>query len=262
LVADADLDRAWRSHLDYDRHPLVDRDLWEAYVEWGSGAQRLRLGRFQVPFGIHSRSELYYVGLVYAPILKYYLGYDYQVGRSEHGVAYLQGLGPWQVEAALFAERGGLRTVVPSGGEGSLRVQRLTGPVILGLNLLRGHADQRGGPDREETYFYGVDLRYSQPSLILRGELVYGDVPGGTTRGCYLDALYRPASLHRLTLVGRVESVRGRGVPEPVFRRQTLGIKWDLGYGSAIAVNQLFETPRPGLGRQGTTVWLWHTRRL
>jgi hypothetical protein len=108
----------------------------------------------------------------------------------------------------------------------------------------------------------GLDFRWSRPSLILRGELVTGDVPGGSPRGYYLDALYRPAGLHRGTLVGRVESSRGRGGDESTYRRQTIGLKWDLGHGTVAAINQVFETPDTESSRQGTTIYIWHTRRL
>src|SRR2546422_8448101 len=73
LLADADVAPAVRAHLDYDHQATVDEDLYEAYGEWRTGKSWLRVGRFQLPFGIYNRSELYYVGLVYAPILKYYL---------------------------------------------------------------------------------------------------------------------------------------------------------------------------------------------
>src|SRR5207248_307593 len=121
---------------------------YEAYVEWGAARQRLRLGRFQVPFGIYNRSELYYVGLINPPILKYYLSEGYQLGRSEHGLEYVQAAGAWQVEAALFAGHGGVRTVIPSGGEGVVRFQRYAGSVIVGLNLLRQRGQEESGGER------------------------------------------------------------------------------------------------------------------
>jgi hypothetical protein len=261
LLADARLDQAWGLHLDYDRETDAEEELAEAYAEWNSGRQRVRLGRFQVPFGIYNRSELYYVGLVNPPILKGYLGGEYQVGRSEHGLGSLLASGRWQLEAGLFAERGGWRAVVPSGGEGSLRLQYYANSLILGLSgLCQQGIDPESGVDGTAR-FVGLDFRFSRPSLILRGELVSGTAPGGYPRGFYLDVLYRPAALRVVTLVGRVESARGLS-GESSYWRETVGFKWELGRGTALAVNQAFDSPRSQYGFHGTTVYLWHFRRL
>jgi hypothetical protein len=262
LLADADLAPTIRAHLDYDHQATIDEELYEAYGEWRSGKSWLRLGRFQVPFGIYNRSELYYVGLVYAPVLKYYLSNGYQLARSEHGLTFTRAAGPWQVETALFSDNGGLGAVIPSGREGSIRVQRYLGPVILGLNGMWEDGVEPESGSRGRARFFGLDLRASRPSLILRGEAVTGHVPGGWPWGYYLDVLYRPVALQRGTLVGRVETARGRRGYEPTYRRQTIGVKWEFGHGVTAAVNQIFETPRSRFDRQGTTFYVWYTQRL
>jgi hypothetical protein len=261
LLADADLDRALGLHLDYDRQGEYEENLAEAYGDWSAGRQRVRLGRFLLPFGIYNRSELYYVGLLIPPILKDYLGNEYQIGRSEHGLGYINSSGRWQIEGAFFAARGGWKAVIPSGGEGAVRLQYFADPVILGLSALREHGEEPQGGARGTARFVGLDFRYGRPSLILRGELVSGSVPGGSPRGFYLDVLYHPAALHDLTLVGRVESARGLEGQES-YRRQTVGLKWDLGRGTALALNQAFDSPRFRFGQHGTTLYLWHIHRL
>ncbi len=266
LLADAELRPALRFHLDLEREEPEDSLIREAYGEWGrqrpGGVQRLRLGRFQVPFGIYNRSELYYVGLLLDPIIKYYPFRGPQLGRSEQGIMLLNAAGEWQVEAALFGEGGGGDAFLPGGGEGSIRVQRFAGPLIVGVNALRGHARDPESGARGSARFFGLDLRFSRPTLILRGELVSGRVPGGSPRGFYLDALYHPVGLHRVTLVGRTEAARGQPVSPVRYRRHTLGFKWDLGGGTAIALNQAFESPRTDFGSHGTSVYLWHIKRL
>lgn len=261
LLADAELSPALGFHLDYDRQAAVEEELTEAYGEWRDSRQRIRLGRFLVPFGIYNRSELYYVGLVNPPILKGYLGSGYRVGRSEKGLGYFRSEGRWQLEAALFADRGGWRAVVPSRGEGSVRLQYYSGPIILGLSALReyGRAPLPGADGKAR--FVGLDFRFSRPSLILRGELVSGSAPGGSPRGFYMDVLYHPAALRDFTLVGRVETARGlRG--QGRYRRETIGVKWDLGHGAALALNQAFDSPRFRFGLHGTTIYLWQFYRL
>jgi hypothetical protein len=262
LLGDADVAPTVRAHLDYDHESGVDEELYEAYGEWRTGKSWLRLGRFELPFGIYNRSELYYVGLIYAPILKYYLSGEYQLGRSEHGLTFTHASGPWQIETALFSKHGGLQAILPSGGEGSLRIQRFLGPVILGLNgEWEDGIDPQSGA-HGKAHFLGLDFRASRPSLIVRGEVVSGHVPGGSPWGYYLDLLYRPVALQHGTIVGRVETASGRGDDEPTYRRQTVGFKWDFGHGLAGAVNQVFETPRSRYDRQGTSVYIWYTHRL
>jgi hypothetical protein len=261
LEADAE----WRApvslHLDYDRQAGVDEKLSEAYGEWRGGKLRARAGRFLVPFGIYNRSELYYVGLVNPPILKEYLGGEYQVGRSEQGLSFVRSDGRWQLEAALFSDDGAWRAVIPSGGEGCLRLQYYTGAVVLGVSALRERGDESGTPEEGAARFFGLDFRFSRPSLILRGEVVSGSAPGGSPGGFYVDLLHRPPQIRNVTFVARVESARGLS-GQPRYRRGTVGAKWDLGGGTAMALNQAFDSPRFQYGLNGTTVYLWHTHRL
>jgi hypothetical protein len=261
LLADADLPVDTRFHLDVDRDEN-GVDLYEAFGEWGKGRHRGRLGYFEVPFGIHNRTELYYVGLISLPLIRYYPFQSPGIGRSASGVGYLGSLGAWQLEAALFGHGGSIESLVPSGGEGAVRIQHYSGPLILGISALRERVSA-GDPDYRGTgYFYGLDFRYSRPMLILRGELVAGNVPGGSPRGFYLDVLYHPSSFGRVTLVGRTEAVRGQPQIGRTYSRQTIGFKWLLVRGTTLAVNQSFDSPRGPFSLQGTSLFLWHTRRL
>jgi hypothetical protein len=161
-----------------------------------------------MPFGISNRSELYCVGLINGPVIKYSQAEGGQLDRSEVGVGYLRSVGAWQVEAALLSHDG-LKALTASSGEGTIRLQRCVGPVILGLNGLWGQTRDLQSGTQGAVRFAGLDLRYSRPTLILRGELVAGGVPDGCYQGFYLDLLYHPVSLHRFTLVGRTEAVQG-----------------------------------------------------
>jgi hypothetical protein len=214
-----------------------------------------------VPFGISNRSELYYVGLINGPVIKYSQAEGGQLDRSGVGVGYLRSVGAGQVEAALFSSNG-REGPTASSGEGTIRLQRCVGPVILGLNGLWGQTRDPQSKNRGAVRFAGLDLRYSRPTLIVRGELVAGEVPDGCYQGFYLDLLYHPLSLHRFTLVGRTEAVQGLPGYGAHYARQTLGFKCDLGHGTAVAVNQAFDAPHVRSGGAGTTILVWHTRRL
>jgi hypothetical protein len=262
LLADAEPHRAFHFHLDLDRDEPSGVELYEAYGEWEAGRQRLRLGRFQVPFGIYNRSELYYVGLVYDPLIRYYPFQGPHLEDSANGLEYLRSEGPWQVEAALFGRGSEVGAVVPTGHEGALRIQRYTGSLILGLNAFLTRVGEAETGYHGRAHFFGVDFRFSRPTLILRGEVVVGHVPGGSPEGFYLDALYHPARLGRLTLVGRTEAVRGQPIRGGLYQRETVGLKWEVAPGIVAALDQLFEPSHLRSGLQGTTLYVWYTRRL
>ena len=269
LLVDAETRRGLRFHLDVDRDQPEEAELYEAYGEWAAGAQRVLLGRFQAPFGIYNRSELYYVGLVYDPLINYYPFQGPHLGGSATGLEYVRAMGAWQVEAALFGHGSDLRALIPTGGEGSIRIQRYTGRLILGLSGFRGRAGEADPGYHGEARFLGLDFRFSRPPLILRGEVVAGTVArsgapgaGGSPEGFFLDALYHPGWLGRVTFVARTEAVRGQPVTGSLFQRETLGLKWEVTRGIVAAVNQLFEPSRLRSGLHGTTLYVWYTRRL
>jgi hypothetical protein len=262
FLADAEPRRAFHLHLDVDRDQPSAVELYEAYGEWEAGRQRWRLGRFQIPFGIHNRSELYYVGLISDPLVRYYPFQGPHLEDSANGLEYLRSAGPWQVEAVLLGRGDAIGAVVPRGDEGSLRIQRYTGSLIIGLNAFRSRAPVAGAGNTGEGHFFGLDFRFSRPALILRGEIVTGHVPGGSPEGFYLDALYHPVRLGRVTVVGRTEAVRGQPRFGGLYERETIGLKWEAAPGIAVALNQLIEPSRARSGLQGTTLYVWYTRRL
>src|SRR5207253_2379407 len=123
------------------------------------------------------------------------------------------------------------------------RVQHFAGPLILGLSAMREHIPNVDPEYRGTGYFYGLDFRYSRPTLILRGELVGGHVPGGSPEGFYLDLLYHPGSLGRVTFVGRTEAVHGQPQDVRTYYQQTIGVQCQLLRATTVAVNQLLATP-------------------
>lgn len=262
LVADTETGRSLRFHLDVNRDQPSRAELYEAYGEWEHGPQRLRLGKVQIPFGIYNRSELYYVGLVYDPLIRYYPFQGPHLEDSARGLEYVRSLGPWQVEAALFGQGSDLRALLPNGREGALRIQRYSGAWIVGLSVDRTRAQNGETEYAPAGHFFGVDFRYSRPALILRGEVVEGTVQGSSPRGYYLDALYHPAWLGSVTLVGRTEAERGQPVQGGLYARETVGLKWEAAPGVTVALNQLVEPSRLHSGLEGTTLYVWYTHRL
>jgi hypothetical protein len=260
LLADGTLRRPVRFHLDLNRDEPESVELYEAYLEWGAGTTRARWGRFQVPFGIHNRSELYYVGLMHDPLIKDYPLHGPHLIDSASGAEYLRAVGPWQVEGALFSHRG-VGGILPSGDEGALRVQWFGGPLILGASAVRERGSPTAPGQREAVRFLGLDWRLSRPHWIVRGEWVTGRVAGASPGGFYVDLLYHPTALPRITFVGRIEAVDGESATGSQ-RRQTVGFKWELPGGTALALNQVFGTARSSPELRGTALFLWHTQRF
>jgi hypothetical protein len=260
LLADAALRAPFRLHLDLNRDEPDPPELYEGYAEWGPETSRGRWGRFQAPFGIHNRSELYYVGLIEDPLIKYYPTRGPHLIESASGLEYVGARGSWQLEGSLFSHRGP-GGVIPSGDEGAVRIQWFGGPLILGASLFRERRLPGEAGDGGDARFLGLDWRLSRPAWIVRGELVTGRVAGASPGGFYLDLLYHPVSLPRITFLGRTEAVYGqRGGGSG--RRQTVGLKWQFYRETALAINQVFGSSRLSEEPTGTTLFVWYTHRL
>jgi hypothetical protein len=261
LLADVDLMAGTRFHLDIDQEE-TGLELYEAFGELGRGKRRGRLGQYEIPFGNHNRTELYYTGLINQPLIRYYPSRDPSIGQSAEGIAYLGSMSSWQVEAALFGERESLESTVPPGGHGAIRVQHFGGSLILGASVLSVRIPDQDAQYRGTGHFYGLDFRFSHPAMVLRGELVAGDVPDGSPEGFYVDILYHPEWLGRVSFVGRTEAVQGQPRNGSTLRQQTIGFKWQLIRSTTLALNQVFDSPRGRYSLQGTALFLWQTHRL
>jgi hypothetical protein len=202
------------------------------------------------------------VGLISQPLIRYYPFQDPSIGRSGTGVEYLGSLGNWQLEAALFGDGDSVNALLPTSGDGAVRLQHYAGPLILGASVLRERIPDADPDYRGTGYFYGVDFRYGRPALILRGEVVSGHVPEGDPEGFYVDVLYHPTSLGRLTFVARAEAVSGQPRNSRTYQQYTIGLKWQLVRDTTLAINQIFDSPRNQFSLQGTALFLWHTHRL
>jgi hypothetical protein len=260
LLADATLGSPLRLHLDVNREDPEPVEVYEAYGEWGASTSRGRWGRFQTPFGIYNRSELYYVGLFLDPLIKNYPSNGPHLIDSASGLEYVGARRRWQIEGALFSHDGP-GGVIPSGDEGSIRVQWFGGPLIVGASFFRERPPSEGGAAGEDSRFLGLDWRFSRPAWIVRGELVAGRAAGASPGGFYVDLIYHPVSLPTLTFVGRQEAVYGqRGGGSA--RRSTLGLKWEFLPRTSLAINQVFGGAGVSKEPPGTTLFLWYTHRL
>lgn len=212
----------------------------ESYAEYRAEGTRLRLGRFYLPIGIHSRSELYYTGFVELPFVKYWPFGSFVAFRSEQGLAVAGGSPRLGYQLGLLGGDGSEGLLgLDDPRETSLRLQGAAGRLILGVNGYAGSHESPFQPDGGEraARLFGLDWRYSTPGWIVRGEYWTGRTGGRALDGGYVDLLYHPEALPAWTLVLRGEVVRwGR-----TARLGTIGTRYVPAAGWAIHVNWIAE---------------------
>jgi hypothetical protein len=238
--ASASLARQWEFYTDAgvrEGEGFVD----ESYVEYGSGETRLRLGRFFLPVGIQTRSELYYTGFVQIPFVKYYPINGYSPFRSEQGITVAGGSPRFRYEAGLLGGDGAPGLLgLHDPQDATLRLQGYSGRLVLGVNGYAGttRTPTPGGDASDRAVrLAGLDWRYSTPGWIVRGEWWTGRTAGRALDGGYVDLLYHPTALPAWTFVLRGEVVHWRHT----FHRVTIGARYIPAPGWALHLNWIDE---------------------
>jgi hypothetical protein len=240
------LGRRWEIYTDSgvrEDHGVID----ELFAAYQAGATRLRLGRFFLPIGIHTRSELYYTGFVELPLLKTYSLNGFVGWRSEQGLAVEGGPSRLRYEVGIIGGDGSQAALgLEHPQDLSARLQLFTGRLILGLNGYAGTtrtlSPPGGAGPRRASRLAGLDWRFSVPAWVVRGEWWAGTVGDRHPSGGYLDLIFHPTALPPWTFVGRLEQIRlGR-----TLRRQTIGTKYVPGRGWSLQLNLITETPDSG----------------
>jgi len=226
-------------------YPYGDRlEVAEAYAERifrpGRGLFAIRGGRFRPPFGIYNASDHAYNGFLRPPLVRY----DEYAGVSnymlEHGADVTVGV-PWlTVEGALGAPADIGPNVRRSGLDAVTRLQAYLGQIIAGASYIHTTPVEFAGADRRgSSQFTGIDLRWANRGVQLRGEWMHGQpFDTATTDGWYADAIVHVIGMGPLTAVGRVERV---DVDEPGERstssRQTVGGRLRMPLGFSLNLN-------------------------
>lgn len=219
----------------------------QATLEKDWGPHRLQGGITRLPFGIYDYRETYASGLIDYPMprLDYALnGVDWGVP----GVKWTGGNSRLQMEAAGFAgDASGVWGNIHRLGGGAVRVQTYLHDLILGGSYWDGYLDvpvTTGGyagafsrnVQRQDVRLNGLDIRYTRPHLLLRGEFLFGVLGGKRMKGWYLDAYYHLPKYEKWTLVARLESLRP-GAALNYGRQVTLGIRYASAPEWTFAVN-------------------------
>jgi hypothetical protein len=205
----------------------------QATLEKDWGAQRLQLGLVRIPFGIYDHRETYASGLIDYPLLRGDYGY-YSLDWGVPGAQWAGGNARFQVEAAGFGGKAsGVWSNQSNVGGGALRVQTYARDLILGASRWDGYMDIRSS---KPVHINGLDLRYTRPHLLLRGEYLFGDLGGNQMHGWYLDVYYHLPKYEKLTLVARIEQFRPEA-DEPLSKQITLGVRYVADSNWTFAVN-------------------------
>lgn len=181
-----------------------------------------------MPFGLSNLSETYASGLIDYPIARG----DYEtmgVSWGVPGVRFNGGTPNLRLEAAAF---GGQASGIWGNRENisgaSLRLQTYAKDFILGVSRWDGTtSSQFGHPTRGGTHLTGIDLRYTRPHLLIRGEYLFGQLSDEYQQGAYLDVYYHLPKFHQWTLVARAENFRAN-IGDPWLSQFTLGCRYTL----------------------------------
>ncbi|MGE3704025.1 MAG: hypothetical protein AB7I13_02050 [Vicinamibacterales bacterium] len=230
--------------------------LMEAYLEKTSArGNRLlgtRVGRYRTPFGIYGRGDHGYTGFVRAPMIRYSDYWTISNNYLEAGASVIGGV-PWlSAEASVGVPSDEDEFARRRGVDGVVRVQSARGNWISGASHLRTRPSDAWGFARGPAVFSGVDGRWMQAGIQVRGEWLTGrPFDGARTRGGYLDLLVHRPAMGPVTLVSRIERLDYFAGPFSRFpRRFTAGVKvrgasWLVGQ-----VNVVHQ-PRDRTGHEG-----------
>jgi hypothetical protein len=203
----------------------------EAYAERifkpGEGLVAVRGGRFRTPFGIYSSSDQGYTGFLRPPMVRYESYASLSNDFLEHGADVMVGIPQLTLETALGSPADIGTIVRGSGLDTTIRVQGAAGPFIGGVSYLRHHSFEAPADPNFRATATGVDFRYMQSGVQIRGEWISGQpVDDATNNGWYVDGLVHMVGMGPVTAVARIErlNVDDDGDVE-ISTRQTFGVR-------------------------------------
>lgn len=191
-------------------YPYEGRHLIEAYVEYvipaGHMVRSIRGGRYRMPFGISAASEHAYLGFLRPPLIRYGGYFALSNGYLEHGVDLVVGVP--QLSAELSVGRPGDvgEAIRRAGMDTVARVQGSFKSIIVGASFLDTTPYLPTTFARGRSRFSGVDVRWMQGGVQLRGEWLAGRPFDGTsTTGGYFDVLVHRPMMGPVTALARME---------------------------------------------------------
>ena len=251
------VEAAWARTSDTDSdafssaYPYANRvQVIEAYGERlfnpDGGLVNARAGRFRTPFGIYNASDHAYSGFLRSPLVRYDGYYALSNTSLEHGASVTAGVPNLNVEAAFGAPADVGVDARQSGLDSTVRVQGYYGPLIAGVSYTRSRPIEEEADAGGHASFAGVDARFNQGGVQVRGEWITGEpYPGASTSGWYVDLFVHRAFMGPVTAVARIERLDflADEEDENAFRRrQTIGARIRILEQLAVTLNVLHQT--------------------
>ena len=213
----------------------------------------IRAGRYRTPFGIYARSDHGYSGFVRAPLIRYGGNYALSNTAMETGLNLLVGTPALSIETSVGVPFDAGYDPRPATLDAVVRAQAFHGPFIVGASYLNTRPYEEGDHVHGRTAFGGIDARWMQGGVQLRGEWLFGrSFDGVSTHGGYVDAIVHRAGMGPVTAVTRLEQLDYEAGPFSTFlRRFTVGGRVRLPGTLSVQVNLAHQ--RPGFSNGRTT---------
>ena len=246
---------AWAKSSDLDNdafgaaYPYGNRvQIIEAYAERifrpNAAIVDIRGGRFRTPFGIYNASDHGYTGFLRPPLVRYAEYASLSNNYLEHGADVAVGVPRLTFEMALGAPADLGDTERGSGLGAVLHVQGSYGPFIGGISYLRHHSYEAPDDPSFRATATGVDFRWMQSGVQVRGEWISGQpVSDATNNGWYVDTLIHRVGMGPVTAVARIERLAVEDEGENEHQgRQTIGARIRLLQELSLNVNVVHRT--------------------
>ncbi len=234
---------AFGAAFPYDRRVRPIEAYVERFGQPGGMLVGVRAGRYRVPFGIYSRSDHGYAGFTRAPLIRY--GRDWTLSNTalEAGGAVLVGVPALSVEASVGMPTDTGEHPRPRTLDGVVRLQAFHGPLIVGVSYLNTRAFAEGPWVTGREQFGGIDARWMNGGLQLRGEWIFGrPFDEAATYGGYVDVTLHRESMGPVTMVARAERLDyPAGEFSEYLRRYTVGARVRAPMSLSLQINLLHQ---------------------
>ena len=196
-----------------------DVEFMEAFAEYffkgNRGIRSVKAGRYRTPFGISSASDHAYIGFLRPPLMRYGDYYALSSGYLEHGVDVVVGLPHLSVETSLGVPGDVGEAIRRPGANLVVRAERTMGTLIVGVSYIDTTPYLPGTFATGRARFGGVDARWMDEGVQLRGEWLGGrPFDGTTTTGGYADLIVHRPFMGPFTALARAERL-AYTAPEP-----------------------------------------------
>ena len=204
----------------------------EAYAERlfrpGRGLFGVRAGRYRTPFGIYSRGDYAYSGLLRAPLVRYEGYWALANTFLEHGVAVTAGVPQLTIETSVSAPADVGDSQRKSGVDSVTRLQAYYGPLTVGASHIRTNPYQPFAFSRGRAVFSGIDFRWTMAGIQVMGEWLDGrPFDGTTTTGWHVTTSVHRPMMGPVTAIARVEQLDYDTIPRFALhaKRQSAGAR-------------------------------------